>query len=158
MEAAGCAAGQPFKLTSPMLQLPEEPQSFFSEACRIPGLTVEGIGVSVAYQVGAVDRDLQSCSLRAKRGSGRIFDAVMVAEPRLAALLDGATGDRPPAPGWRGTGVFTSDYSIVRAACAGRPATFVMVSMSNDAQKAFTDAVTGRLGCAPLAPRSTQPS
>ncbi|MFE9170830.1 hypothetical protein ACFYNZ_15095 [Streptomyces kebangsaanensis] len=159
MEAAGCAAGRPFELVSPVLQLPERAESLFTEACRIPGFAIDKVtGSNLEYQVGAVDRDLQSCSVRLQRGLGRFYDAVMVAEPRLAALLDGVTGDGPPAPGWRGTGVFTDDYGIVRADCAGRPATFVMVSMPRDAQEAFTDAVTGRLGCDPLAPRHTQPS
>lgn len=159
MTMAGCAADRPFELVSPVLQLPEKAESFFTEACRIPGLTVDKVTRrNLEYQVGAVDRDLQSCSVRLQRGLGRFYDGVMVAEPRLAALLDGVTGDKPPAPGWRGTGVFTDDYGIVRADCAGRPATFVMVSMSRDEQKAFTDAVTGRLGCAPLAPRQTRTS
>ncbi|MFJ3821297.1 hypothetical protein [Streptomyces nodosus] len=158
MAAAGCAAGQPFELISPMLQLPERTESLYGEACRIPGFIFDEVtGNNLEHQVGAVDRDLQSCSVRIQRG-GPLYDAVMVAQPRLAALLDGATGEKAPAPGWRGTGVFTDDYSIVRADCAGRPATFVMVSMPSYAQKAFTDAVTERLGCAPLAPRHAQPS
>ncbi|MEV5987510.1 hypothetical protein AB0L85_21240 [Streptomyces sp. NPDC052051] len=160
MKAAGCEAGRPYKLVSPMLQLPEKTENFVTDdVCRIPGLTVDkAVGDEVEYQVGAVDRDLQSCSLRLERGEGRVYDGLMVAQPRLADLLDGVTGDRPPAPGWRGTGVFKDDYGIVRADCAGRPATFVMLFMSSERQKAFTDAVTQRLGCAPLAPRHTPSS
>ncbi|WP_086711291.1 hypothetical protein [Streptomyces antimycoticus] len=157
MEKAGCAPAEPLEAVSPMLTLPEEDEDFFTRACRIKGLEFGGKAArDLEYQVGAVTRDLQSCSVRTEHGEGRYFDALMVAEPRLSALFDGATGSKPPARGWRGTGVFADDYKVVRADCAGRPLTVLMLAPSLHETTpyfaAFADAVARRVGCAPVAP------
>ncbi|AJZ85397.2 hypothetical protein [Streptomyces sp. AgN23] len=157
MEKAGCAPAEPLEAVSPMPTLPEEDEDFFTRACRIRGLEFGGKAArDLEYQVGAVTRDLQSCSVRTEHGEGRYFDALMVAEPRLSALFDGATGSKPPARGWRGTGVFADDYKVVRADCAGRPLTVLMLAPSLHETTpyfaAFADAVARRVGCAPVAP------
>ncbi|MEV7193632.1 hypothetical protein AB0N81_17745 [Streptomyces sp. NPDC093510] len=170
MEAAGCAPAKPLRLTSPLPTLPEEVGDVEQgPACRIPGLDPqedvdEDTARRLEYQVGAVTRDLQSCSvvvgrsvLRGERYDKGFFDALMIREPRLTALLHGVTGDRAPAPGWRGTGSLGPDQYIVRAECAKRPTTFLMLgpSAGEDYFTAFTGAVTRRLGCAPVAPAPT---
>ncbi|MGW2512695.1 hypothetical protein ACWC0A_25555 [Streptomyces scopuliridis] len=158
MEAAGCAPAKPLRVSSPVLTLPEDEESgLFSVACRIKGLEFDRVtSKSLESQVGAVTRDLQSCAVRGERGGGRYFDALMVAQPRLAALFDGTTGSGAPASGWRGSGVFADAYKVVRADCAGRPVTLLMVDeLAGETTPyftAFTNAVTGRLGCAPVAP------
>ncbi|MEU1800420.1 hypothetical protein [Streptomyces sp. NPDC019937] len=157
MEAAGCAASEPLRVVSPVLTLPEDVESFRSPMCRIRGLDLGAAAEDLEYQVGAVTRDLQFCSVRTRPGGDPYFDALMVAQPRLSALFDGATGGKAPARGWRGTGVFADDYKVVRADCAGRPATFAMLAPSLRRQTAphfvaFTNAVTRRIGCAPVAP------
>jgi hypothetical protein len=78
----------------------------------------------------------------------------MVAQPRLAAVFDGITGERPAARGWRGTGTFGEKYALLRADCAGRPVTFLMGAPTDTGHlAAFADAVATRLGCAPIAPK-----
>lgn len=156
MEKAGCAPAEPLEAVSPMTTLPEEDESFFTRACRIRGLEFGKEGRDLEYQVGAVTRDFQSCSVRTQRGEGRYFDALMVAQPRFSALLDGVTGTKAPARGWRGTGVFADDYKVVRADCAGRPLTVLMLAPSLHETTpyftAFANAVARRVGCAPIAP------
>ncbi|MBU3866405.1 hypothetical protein KN815_20730 [Streptomyces sp. 4503] len=156
MEKAGCAPDQPLEVDSPVLTLPESRETFFTRACRIRGLELGEEAEDLAYQVGPVTRDLQSCSVRQVRGDGRYFDALMVAEPRLSALFDGATGSKAPARGWRGTGVFADTYKVVRADCAGRPFTVLMLAPSLHETRpyfaAFANAVARRVGCAPVAP------
>ncbi|WJV45380.1 hypothetical protein [Streptomyces flavofungini] len=169
MEAAGCADGEPLRVSGPVPTLPEREESFPDGAvCRIPGLDIKSdLGKEAAmrlrYQVGAVDDDLQSCSARigrsvrlGERVDQPLFDAVMVREPRISALLDGATGTRAPEKGWRGTGTFTSDHGVVRADCAGRPTSFLLLGAptktTSDYFATFTNAVARRLGCAPVAP------
>ncbi|WP_262706191.1 MULTISPECIES: hypothetical protein [Streptomyces] len=157
MEKADCAPAKPLEAVSPMPTLPEEDEDFFTRACRIRGLEFgEETARDLEYQVGAVTRDLQSCSVRMQHGDGRYFDALMVAQPRLSALFDGATGSKAPARGWRGTGVFADDYKVVRADCAGRPLTVLMLAPSlretTPYFAAFADAVARRVGCAPVAP------
>ncbi|MFD9910493.1 hypothetical protein [Streptomyces sp. NPDC059063] len=169
MKATGCAPDEPVRVTSPVLRLPErQDTTLFGPACRIPGLDVEaGVDKDTALrmqaQVGAVTGDLQSCSVTigrsvrvGEREDTRVFDALMVRAPRLGALLDGVTGRAAPARGWRGTGVFTDDYQVVRAGCAGRPTTFLLLGSPTRETTgyftAFTNAVTQRLGCAPVAP------
>lgn len=157
MEKAGCAPAKPLEAVSPMPTLPEEEESFFTRACRIRGLEFgEKEARDLEYQVGAVTRNLQSCSVRTERGAGRYFDALMVAQPRLSALFDGATGSKAPARGWRGTGVFADDYKVVRADCAGRPLTVLMLAPALHETTpyfaAFANAVARRVGCAPVAP------
>lgn len=148
MAATGCRQGHGFTVTSPMLTTPDD-EDLARPACRIPGLTFTDMTMS--YQVGAVTPDLQSCSVRGHHRP--VYDAVMTAQPRLAALVADLAGSRPAAPGWRGTGVLADGYGVLRADCAGRPVTFVTVRMAVRDVRVFTDAVTERLGCAPLAPR-----
>ncbi|QKV95343.1 hypothetical protein HUT19_29440 [Streptomyces sp. NA02950] len=158
MAKTGCAPAKPLRTTSPVLTLPEERETFFTRACRIRGLEFDRkTAMDLAYQVGTVGRDLQSCSVRTNdRGEGRVFDALMVSAPRLAALFDGTTGSKAAARGWRGTGVFADGYKVVRADCAGRPMILLMLAPSLHETTpyftAFTDAVTERVGCAPVAP------
>ncbi|MEU8823663.1 hypothetical protein [Streptomyces sp. NPDC048636] len=158
MTKTGCAPAKPLRTTSPVLTLSEQRETFFERACRIRGLEFDGRSAAdLAYQVGAVGRDLQSCSVRTDdRSEGRIFDALMVSGPRLSALFDGTTGSKAAARGWRGTGVLADGYQVVRADCAGRPMTLLMLGPSARENTryftAFTDAVTTRVGCPPVAP------
>lgn len=169
MKAAGCAGSEPLRVSSAVPELPERADTFSrGPVCRIPGLDVgadltKETAMRLEYQVGAVNRDLQSCSARigrslrlGERTDQPLFDAVMVREPRLTRLLDGAAGTRAPAKGWRGTGNFTADRRFVRAGCAGRPTAFLLLGTptgaTSDYFATFTNAVARRLGCAPVAP------
>ncbi|MBL1096898.1 hypothetical protein [Streptomyces coffeae] len=158
MEKTGCAPAKPLSITSPVINLPEDRETYFERACRIRGMEFDQESArDLAYQVGTVGRNLQSCSVSTTgRDEARIFDALMVSEPRLSVLFDGTTGTKAAAHGWRGTGVFADGYKVVRADCAGRPMTLLMLSPSQRENTpyftAFTNAVTGRVGCAPVAP------
>ncbi|WP_343040930.1 hypothetical protein [Streptomyces typhae] len=177
MESAGCAGAEPLLVSGPVPTLPERAETFArGGACRIPGLDIEGdldkeTALRVQYQVGAVNDELQSCSVRigrslrlGERSDQQLFDAVMVREPRLTALLDGAddgrASGRPPGgtlgKGWRGTGVSGKGYALVRAGCAGRPTAFLTFGTSTGSADeyfaTFSNAVARRLGCAPVAP------
>ncbi|MGW5866693.1 hypothetical protein ACWFRJ_31480 [Streptomyces sp. NPDC055239] len=164
MEKAGCAAAEPLRTTSPVLTLPEKRETFYSDpACRINGLDLDldkELAREAAYQVGAVTDDMQSCSVRVGRPDVEYLDALMVAHPRFDALLKDLTGDKAPARGWRGKGVLKSGHQVVRAQCAGRPTTFLMLGAPAYAAKghfaAFTTAVAQRLGCAAVAPAGTE--
>ncbi|MFH8991541.1 hypothetical protein [Streptomyces sp. NPDC017940] len=111
MESAGCAGPRPLRVSGPVPRLPERAETFGEGgACRIPGLDIEGdldkeTALRVQYQVGAVTKDLQACSVRigrslrlGERSDRQLFDAVMVRHPRLTALLDGV-GDAKPSGG-----------------------------------------------------------
>ncbi|MDF3148397.1 MULTISPECIES: hypothetical protein [unclassified Streptomyces] len=153
MAAAGCAPDEPLRVSSPVYDLPGNPERIFStsdDACGIRGLR---LGMEdIADQTGAVTRDLQTCSVR---GDGVPYlELAMVAQPRLAAVFDGIPGERPAAPGWRGTGTIGENHAIVRADCAGRPTTFLMGASTDPGYLAtFTNAAAARLGCAPIAPK-----
>lgn len=164
MEKAGCAPAKPLRVTSPVLTLPEKGETMYSDpACRIKGLDLdldEETQRDVGYQVGAVTDDVQSCSVRVERGDVQFLDALMVANPRFDALLKDLAGDRAPAEGWRGKGVLEEGHQVVRARCAGRPTTFLMLgapaNAAGDGQfAAFTNAVAQRLGCAAVAPAAS---
>lgn len=172
MELAGCAAGKPLRVTSPVFTLPEDPDDGLVTAgrdtCRVRGLDVEGTEEQLEDlqpQVSAVTRELQTCSVSVPPwvSGGELdeegelsFGLAMIAEPRLVSLVADVAGEAPPDEGWRGTGDFTADYLAARAECAGRSTVFVLVQGTDDGGPehfvAFTDAVTQRLGCAPLAP------
>ncbi|MER7348311.1 hypothetical protein ABT390_23250 [Streptomyces aurantiacus] len=173
MEAAGCDGGKPLRVSGPVPTLPERAESFpRGPVCRIPGLDVEAdldkeTAMRLNYQVGPVTDDLQSCSAEigrslrlGEREDQHLFDAVMVREPRIAALLDGAAGTKAPGKGWRGTGTFASDHRFVQAGCAGRPTSFLMLGTPTGATSeyfaTFTNAVARRLGCAPVAPAADE--
>ncbi|MFC5215118.1 hypothetical protein [Streptomyces coerulescens] len=153
MAAAGCAPDEPLRVSSPIYDLPGEPERIFSASEDVCGIRGLRLGLEdIEDQTGAVTSDLQTCSVR---GNGVAYlDLAMVAQPRLAALFDGITGERPVARGWRGKGAIGEQHAIVRADCAGRPATFLM-GASTDAEylAAFANAAAARLGCAPIAPK-----
>ncbi|MER7399788.1 hypothetical protein ABT381_30250 [Streptomyces sp. NPDC000151] len=161
MKTAGCAPARPLRITSPVLTLPEANEIVFSRACRIRGMEFDDdASQNMSYQVGAVTRGLQSCSVGTwGRDGSPVLDALMVAEPRLNALFDGAVGDAAPARGWRGTGVLAHSHQVLRADCAGRSTTFLLRAAPSLGEApatryfaAFANAVTQRLGCAPVAP------
>ncbi|MEV0093546.1 hypothetical protein [Streptomyces sp. NPDC050738] len=156
MEKAGCAPAKPLRITSPVLSLPEETESYFAgRACRIPGLDFpQTRATRLEYQVGAVSRDLQSCAVRDSHDSHtEILDLLMVAEPRISALF-GDTAGTTRLPGWRGTGTFTDDYAVLRADCAGRATTFLTLDPGAVPPArtfaVFANAVAQRLGCAAI--------
>ncbi|MCX4671084.1 hypothetical protein OG453_31060 [Streptomyces sp. NBC_01381] len=163
MEKAGCAPAEPLRVTSPLLTLPEKRETFYSDpACRIKGLDLD-LGDEAEsdtdYQVGPVTRDMQSCSVRIGRDDVQFLDALMVAQPRVDALIADVTGEKPPARGWRGKGVIGAGHQVVRAQCAGRPTTFLMLgSPQREATghfAAFSNAVAQRLGCPAVAPTTS---
>ncbi|GGW55710.1 hypothetical protein GCM10010503_36010 [Streptomyces lucensis JCM 4490] len=155
MAAAGCAPDEPLRVSSPLYDLPGKPESVFSasdDVCGIRGLRLAT--EDIEDQTGAVTRDLQTCSVLGDRDGMPYLELAMVAQPRLAAVFDGIAGEHPAARGWRGTGTFGEKHTIVRADCAGRPATFLMgASTDPDHLAAFANAVAARLGCAPIAPK-----
>ncbi|MDO0914603.1 hypothetical protein QQM39_28350 [Streptomyces sp. DT2A-34] len=152
MAAAGCAPDEPLRVSSPIYDLPGKPEDNYSASEDVCGIRGLSLGMEdITDQTGAVTRDLQTCSVR---GDGVPYlELAMVAQPRLAAVFDGITGERPVARGWRGTGSIGEDHAIVRADCAGQPATFLMgASTDPDHLAAFANAAAARLGCAPIAP------
>jgi hypothetical protein len=156
VERAGCG-GPALRADSPVLTLPEEPEPVVrSPLCRIPGLEVDAENTEHlgGYRVGTVGPDLQSCSVGYRRSAETRLSALMVAGPRLVALLDGTVGDRPPAEGWRATGTFTPAHRVLRTECAGRPVAFVTSGMTGEQAGAFADSAAARLGCPAVAPRS----
>ncbi|MEU6678781.1 hypothetical protein [Streptomyces sp. NPDC046925] len=160
MEKAGCAPAKPLRVTSPRLTLPENAGTFYSDpACRIKGLDLdldEKQEDETSYQVGVVTDEQQSCAVRIGRSNAAHLDALMVAHPRLDALLKDLHGDAAPARGWRGKGAIEPDHQFVRTQCAGRPTSFLMLGApAHDAKRlfaAFTNGVSHRLGCTAVAP------
>jgi hypothetical protein len=154
MSAAGCAPDEPLRVSSPVYDLPGKLERIFTsdDICGIRGLR---LGTEdIEYQTGAVTRDLQTCSVHGSRNGVPYLQLAMVAQPRLAAVFDGIAGERPAAPGWRGTGTIGEKHAIVRADCAGRPATFLMGASTDPGHLAlFANAAAARLGCAPIAPK-----
>lgn len=155
MAAAGCAPDEPLRVSSPLYDLPGKPEAIFSssdDVCGIRGLHLDT--EDIEDQTGAATRDLQTCSVRGDRDGVPYLELAMVAQPRLAAVFDGITGERPAARGWRGTGAIGQKHAIVRADCAGRPATFLMGASTDPGHlAAFANAAAARLGCAPIAPK-----
>lgn len=155
MAAAGCAPDEPLRISSPVYDLPGEWELVFrtsDDVCGIRGLRPDR--EDLEDQIGVVTRDLQTCSVRGDRDGVPYLRLAMVAQPRLAAVFDGIAGERPVAPGWRGTGTIGEKHAIVRADCAGRPATFLMGASTDPGHlAAFVNAAAARLGCAPIAPK-----
>ncbi|MFI1370324.1 hypothetical protein [Streptomyces griseochromogenes] len=155
MAAAGCAPDEPLKVSSPLYDLPGKPEAIFGtsdDVCGIRGLHLDT--EDIEDQTGAATRDLQTCSVRGDRDGVPYLQLAMVAQPRLAAVFDGVTGEHPAARGWRGTGTIGEKHAIVRADCAGRPATFLMGASTDPGHlAAFANAAAARLGCAPIAPK-----
>ncbi|MFC7304217.1 hypothetical protein ACFQVC_08335 [Streptomyces monticola] len=155
MAAAGCAPDKPLKVSSPVYDLPGRRERVFTSSddlCGIRGLRFDT--EDLYHQTGVVTRDLQTCSVAGDRDGIPAVDLAMVAQPRLAAVFDSLTGNRPAVRGWRGTGTLGENHSIVRADCAGRPATFLMGASTDPGHlAAFANAVAARLGCAPIAPK-----
>ncbi|GGX90555.1 hypothetical protein [Streptomyces hiroshimensis] len=132
--------------------------------CGIPGLgkktaPASGSGPGTGPGTGpAEDSDFHSCAIAGAKGWAARF--ATTARPRLVALFDGLTGDRPPAPGWRAHGSIDASGALVRADCDGRPTVFTMRSgpgrthtRLDDPREAFpryVDAVAAQMGCAPL--------
>ncbi|ANS70758.1 hypothetical protein SLINC_8534 [Streptomyces lincolnensis] len=154
MAAAGCAPDEPLRVSSPVYDLPGEPERVFrtsDDVCGIRGLRLDV--EDVADRTGAFTADLQTCSVRGDSNGVPYLELAMVAKPRLAAVFDGIAGERPAARGWRGTGTIGEKHAIVRADCAGRPVTFLMGASSDPGHLAvFANAAAARLGCAPIAP------
>ncbi|MEU9576632.1 hypothetical protein [Streptomyces chilikensis] len=154
MAAAGCAPHEPLRVSSPLYDLPGTRERLFSasdDVCGIRGLRLDA--EHAEDQIGAVTRDLQTCSVRGERADVPYLNLAMVAHPRLAAVFEGIAGERPVARGWRGTGSLGKEHAIVRADCAGRPVIFLMGASTRIGRLAvFANAVATRLGCAPVAP------
>lgn len=157
MAAAGCAPDEPLRASSPVYDLPGKSERIFSAADDVCGIRGLRPGTEdLEDQIGAVTRDLQTCSVHGDRDDVPYLDLAMVAQPRLAAVFDGIVGERPAARGWRGTGIFGEERAIVRADCAGRPVTLLMGDSNDpDYLAAFANAAAARLGCAPIAPKGT---
>ncbi|MEV4500386.1 hypothetical protein [Streptomyces klenkii] len=163
------AANQAAKATScttlPPLHLRRAPSSPVSDRdpCGISALEEEaGTGTGPP-----TNTDFHSCAIAgtsagtgtaaAPRWAARF---TTTARPRLVALFDGLTGDRPPAPGWRAHGSIDAAGALVRADCGGRPTVFAMRSgparthtRLDDPRAVFplyVDAVAAHMGCAPL--------
>ncbi|MET9964603.1 hypothetical protein ABZZ80_01400 [Streptomyces sp. NPDC006356] len=155
MAAAGCAPDEPLKVSSPVYDLPGERERIFNASEEVCGIRSLRLGMEdITDQTGAVTRDLQTCSIRWNRDGMPYLELAMVAQPRLAAVFDGIVGEHPVARGWRGTGAIGEKHAIVRADCAGRPATFLLGSSTDtDYLATFANAVAARLGCAPIAPK-----
>lgn len=155
MAATGCAPEEPLRVSSPVYDLPGKGELVFSTSDDVCGIRGLRLGTEdVEDQIGAVTRDLQTCSVRGRRDDVPHLDLAMVAQPRLAAVFDGIVGERPAARGWRGTGTTGEERAIIRADCADRPITFLMgASSDRDHLAAFANAAAARLGCAPIAPK-----
>ncbi|MGK5548946.1 hypothetical protein ACSNOH_30070 [Streptomyces sp. URMC 127] len=122
------------------------------EGCGIAGLSKQNTKHVTGTELSETS-DFHSCVIKEAR-----FTAT--ARPRLVALFDGLTGDRPPAPGWRAHGSIDAAGALVRADCGGRPTVFAMRSAPgrprtgpDDPREVFqlyVDAVAVHMGCAPL--------
>ncbi|GGR17657.1 hypothetical protein [Streptomyces netropsis] len=129
--------------------------------CAIPALAAgEAKGTGHPATAARSSRGtLRTCAVPSADGRPAIrFAAIGI--PRLVALFDGLTGDRPPAPGWRAHGRIEATRALVRADCAGRPTVFALRTgpgrthtRLDDARVAFpalVDEVARRAGCARL--------
>ncbi|WP_424890034.1 hypothetical protein [Streptomyces sp. XH2] len=154
--------------TLPPLRLSRRPSPSTAghESCAIAGLpNARGTGTSTG---SLKNSDFHSCAITGT-GAGTAAAAgpapwaarfTTTAMPRLVALFDGLTGDRPPAPGWRAHGSIDAAGALVRADCGGRPTVFAMRSgparthtRLDDPREVFplyVDAVAAHMGCAPL--------
>ncbi|MFF3684385.1 hypothetical protein [Streptomyces sp. NPDC002187] len=147
MEKAGCAPDDPLRMTSPMVTVAEDDESAREPLCRIPGVTFEfGEGARYRQQVGAVNDELQTCSVVwSSRGEPDEPAAqyVMASAPRMAALFAGLPEG--------------ADEGLVRATCNGRKTVFYAdvrgglrssASPSLDGAFAnFVESVGNRIGC-----------
>ncbi|MFC5146258.1 hypothetical protein [Streptomyces aureoversilis] len=123
-----------------------------------PGRKTSPSPATVPAAGPATSSDFHSCAIAGAKGWAARF--LTTGRPRLVALFDGLTGDRPPAPGWRAHGSIDAAGALVRADCDGRPTVFAMRSgpgrthtRLDDPREAFpryVDAVAAQMGCAPL--------
>lgn len=165
MTELGCAPAEPWVITSPWSQLPEEeePASDTADVCRIPGLRfVFGSAASHSgHRVGPVTQEFQSCSVRTGREpAGPALELMMLGQPWLTAAFAG-TADAPSSRDWRGSGWVEESSAVVLTECGGRP---VVLFMRGEPRAAvvgrdtigsfaiFSQAVTHRVGCDPVAP------
>lgn len=162
VQAANRATKATSCTTLPPLRLSHRPSPSTAdhESCAIAGLPkAHGTGTG-----SPENSDFHSCAITGTAAAAgptswaARFTAT--ARPRLVALFDGLTGDRPPAPGWRAHGSIDASGALVRADCGGRPTVFAMRSgparthtRLDDPREAFplyVDAVAAHMGCAPL--------
>ncbi len=162
VRAANSATQRSSCTTLPPLRLNRRPSPSTTdhESCGIAGLPKEhGTGTGSPR-----NSDFHSCAIT---GTGTPIGPTAwaarfttTARPRLVALFEGLTGDRPPAPGWRARGSIDAAGALVRADCGGRPTVFAMRSgparthtRLDDPREVFplyVDAVAAHMGCAPL--------
>ncbi|QLE73836.1 hypothetical protein FGW37_21630 [Streptomyces rectiverticillatus] len=153
-KATSCTTLPPIRLHhAPSAPPPSETER---NGCGIPGLT-QGPDQN-RNQSRNQNSDFHSCAVAGAQGWAARF--LTTGRPRLVALFDGLTGDRPPAPGWRAHGSIDAAGALVRADCDGRPTVFTMRSGPgrthtplDDPREAFpryVDAVAAQMGCAPL--------
>lgn len=149
MRKAGCAPGEPLRITEPMARVAEDGKSADTPVCRIPGV-VFPLGEERRYEqrVGVVGARLQTCSVVLRElGSSDAPAAqfVMAGSPRTAAVFAGL-------PEGAGQG-------LVRTDCDGRNMVFYAHigpglgdgGGEKDRQvfERFTEAVGQRIGCEP---------
>ncbi|MDJ1133401.1 hypothetical protein [Streptomyces iconiensis] len=164
---AGCDAGKPSRVTVP-LRGSERDDTFYmgDSTCRVPGLRLAA-GREDHYNVtvGAVEKDLQTCSIedqesvRAPVPAGQF---VMTSRPRFTALFTGLSGEAAPGKGWRGKGRIDGGNGLVTAECRGRPTVFFLQlddrlekKATPDSRRVFARAVNSvaeRVDCPAVAP------
>ncbi len=131
--------------------------------CAIPGArdSADTPGAAAeATRTAAAPRTPAETTRTASKAETWAARFTATARPRVVALFDGLTGDRPPAPGWRARGSIDADGALVRADCARGPAVFVMragpgrtgtrLDDPRAAFPAFVAAAAPEAGCAPL--------
>ncbi|MFJ1900684.1 hypothetical protein [Streptomyces sp. NPDC088115] len=147
MKKAGCAPGEPLRMTSPLVTVAEDDERAGNPLCRIPGMSFDfGQGSRYQQQVGTVTGRLQTCSVvwqtpRAPDEPSAQY--VMARQPRLVALFDGLP-----------TG---SAHGLLRATCGGRATVFyghVETGLQGRGRPSdrrvfdrFAESVGKRLGC-----------
>ncbi|NBE56499.1 hypothetical protein, partial [Streptomyces boluensis] len=107
-EKAGCAQGEPSRITAPVRTAQQgETYPQGRPSCRVPGMRIEPRHGTLLGYASAVGNRLQTCSLELSDKNGDITargQFVMTSHPRLTALFAGMAGDTSPGAGWRGKG------------------------------------------------------
>ncbi|UNS98115.1 hypothetical protein MMF93_17865 [Streptomyces tubbatahanensis] len=167
---AGCATGQPARITAPVRTAPgEETYTTGRPACRVPGMRLAPRRGELGGYASAIGDRLHSCSLELTGEDGEA-DAhgqfVVTSLPRLVTLfagVEGADSPRAPGAGWRGKGRIDGGDGLVTAECRGRPTVFFLHLDGPLARAAAPDtpgvfarsanSVAERLGCPAVGPR-----
>lgn len=166
-EKAGCARGEPSRITAPVRTAEqEETYGGGRPSCRVPGMRIEPRHGTLGGFASTVGDRLQTCSLELSDKDGDVTargQFVMTSHPRLTALFAGMAGATSPGAGWRGKGRVEDGSGLVTAECRGRPTVFSLhldeeldQGAEPDSRRVFArsaNSLAERLGCPAVGPR-----